>query len=693
MARWTFVLAVLLGGAVSVAHADYLRIIYNLEAAKAVEASQQDPMNPGATPPGGLPTPPGAPTPPPGGKPPGGGLPVPPGTPRPPQTPGGPPAPGNPPPTLPPGLPPILGRLLANPEDDESVIEAGVVVEFGKVDKMLGRDIGAAYDRIYHKWGATALIPALPDIRFEFLSEDGVKIPTVLQRYELQRKVKLKGAKTAEAILQLAEWTLNHADIADPERRMFKQFESLMKELRELDPKHPTIVAFDKIEAALDAPVTAGDDTAIIWKDRLDNYKPKRSGHYTLLYDSPSGVPDEADAILEQLNANMRGFYYWFALKGHALPVPERRLVAVLVGKPDEFQSYRDAFDRARVVADGFYSRRENLAVFCSIRQDEVYNVLRQNTNSLWMTGWNAKDLLKGKAYAGAKSSMENVRNQMLALLLKAMGEESVRASVGQDGTRQLLVATGLLTTTVEAPEWIQFGMGSFFETPVGAYWPGIGAPHWTYMVKFKLWKQEDERAEAAFEAAIAERKPPVPFIRKLDPASDAIVKVITDQYFREARQNERKKSLEAKARTMSWSLAYFLMNKKLDMLNRYFEELRNLPRDMVPDDETLTRCFGRAFELMEPADPTRVDTRLLNKLADEWYSFIDLTPMESSEALQEAWRNLKAVHDKAKVRATPGSATLTTPGDGKKPGSGNNPPRPPAPGNTPPGGKPPGGG
>jgi hypothetical protein len=303
-------------------------------------------------------------------------------------------------------------------------------------------------------------------------------------------------------------------------------------------------------------------------------------------------------------------------------------MVAALVNKSDEFRSYRDAFDNAALVADGFYSRRDNLAMFCSMRQDEVYSLLVKNTNPLWLSGWSQGELLKGKGHAGAKSSEENVKNQMLALLLKAMAEESIRATVSHEGTRQLLVASDLINTTVEAPEWLQFGVGSFFETPVGAYWPGIGAPHWTYIVKFKVWQKD----------------------KKLDTPDNAIRSVITDKYFRDA-DEEEKKSLETKARTMSWSLMYFLMNKKLDGVLKYFHELSSLPRDMVPDDNTLMLTFGRAFDLLESSDLSRVDDRKLSKLADEWYSFVELTPMESSEALQEAWRNLKAMGEKKKSK------------------------------------------
>ena len=41
----------------------------------------------------------------------------------------------------------------------------------------------------------------------------------------------------------------------------------------------------------------------------------------------------------------------------------------------------------------------------------------------------------------------------------------------------QRSLASGLLPRNVAVPEWLLFGMGSFFETPLQSPWAGIGAP------------------------------------------------------------------------------------------------------------------------------------------------------------------------------------------------------------------------
>jgi hypothetical protein len=593
-------LALSIVAALSTAHADYVRIVYNLGGDNSTPSgvvasgpsSRSKPKSPGS-----------------------------------PGTPSVPGAPDTGPPLGIPGLPSILEKLLPKPEPEDdpedSNLEAAAVIEYHKTD--IARFIGEGglpipYHRIHHKWGATCLTPNLADIRVEFVTEEGVKLPTVAQRYKMQRESKLKEDTNNDGILELAEWALNHADIAKP--IMLDQFDKLMGELHKLDADHRVTKAFEQVQAGLDASLSA-DHSAIAWKDRL-GYRVKRSDHYALLYATADYEPAAVDLYLSLLEENFRGFFYWFALKGYALPVPKQRLVAVLVNKSEEFHAYRQAFDDADLFFDGFYSPYDNLVVFCASRLDDTYNLLVKTTSPLWVSGWNLDDLIKGRGHPGARSTDEVIKNQMLALLQKALAEESARASVGHVGVRQLLVSTGLINPRVDVPDWLPCGIASFFETPTGAYWPGIGAPHWQYMVRFKLWER----------------------YQKLDRPEDAIHNVLTDGYFQLARE-KNKKSLTTKARTMSWGLAYFLLNRKPDGVFRLLDELNNLPRDMALDDETLMLCFGRAFDLVEPADPDRVNPMKLYKLADEWYSFIDLTPMESSEALQDAFRRYKQYRGK----------------------------------------------
>ena len=49
-----------------------------------------------------------------------------------------------------------------------------------------------------------------------------------------------------------------------------------------------------------------------------------------------------------------------------------------------------------------------------------------------------------------------------------------------------MLFASKLLPRNVHAPEWVQFGMGSFFETPLQSPWASIGAANPYWLPRFK---------------------------------------------------------------------------------------------------------------------------------------------------------------------------------------------------------------
>src|SRR5206468_3880435 len=105
---------------------------------------------------------------------------------------------------------------------------------------------------------------------------------------------------------------------------------------------------------------------------------------------------------------------------------------------------------------------------------------------------------------------------------------------------------------------------------------------------------------------------------------------VVTDAYFRATDRGKDKDAL-LKARTMSWSLTYFLAQKHLDHLMRYYQALAALPRDMEFGEDALLNLFVRSFELGSAnGDEFR-------KLAREWFSHTADTHVEVQEAFKEA--------------------------------------------------------
>ena len=201
----------------------------------------------------------------------------------------------------------------------------------------------------------------------QFIPLSAEKVPTVAERFNAKSKEVFKeksGEKpAADKLQELAEYALTH-DLND-------KFVEVMKKWAEAYPDNNVVKNFQAVQAALDRPVT--QDAAAAWQKRLgDGYKMAISkdgkGHYLLFHNLQANEQADVQERLARLEDAMRTFYYWFALRGVGLPVPEERLPALLTAKEPEFHRTRDSLTDPPVVADAFFARRANLAVFCTDR-------------------------------------------------------------------------------------------------------------------------------------------------------------------------------------------------------------------------------------------------------------------------------------------------------------------------------------
>jgi hypothetical protein len=499
--------------------------------------------------------------------------------------------------------------IPTEPTEEETAstpVYVQAVIEVKHEDLFQSKQTGWAEIR-RHQWGK-----GFVHLYYDAQEIDvwSIGLPTVLQRFETERKkIKEGSPDRAEKLFELAKWALQYG--------LVDKVPVVMDELAKVDPKYAGVAAFQKLEKDMDRDLKR-DDAAVVWKDRLGTFKVAHSKHYTLIHDVPNEA--RAEEWLKRLEQNYRGFFYWFALHAKPLPLPDRRLVAVLVESPDAFErQHKDIFDGIEMVADGFYDPRENLAVFSASRLDEGYDKLRSIVKVTCESyRWDENDLLQSK---GTKRDLllklQHARAQTLTLLKKAMEDEAERATVTHEGTRQLLEAVGLVPRSIELPRWIDFGMPSFFETPKGSFWPGVGAPSQLYLAKFKRMRKERNHPEV-------------------------LRKVVSDWYFHQASQDPSKeKDWMTTARTMSWALTYFLVNKKQEELLRYYQELRNLPRDLEFDEDVLLGVFARAFGLADSSKPNELDENKLAILAEQWYTFMGGLPLEIEEKVRAGPSNI----------------------------------------------------
>src|SRR5262249_54459923 len=265
--------------------------------------------------------------------------------------------------------------------------------------------------------------------------------------------------------------------------------------------------------------------------------------------------------------------------------VPDQRLMAVLAAREDDFKKNQKAFDDAFVLTDGFTSRRDNLTVYSGERLDKQYKALREYSTPEFQI-FGRERLLKStrNPKAGTRSDREFNVASTLALMVQSLEADAEIASVTHEVPHQLLTAIGLTQRNVVTPEWIQFGMGSFFETSRGSPWGGAGGPKWIYLDEYR------ERAKRKLSG-------------RMEKPLDALKGVVTDRYFHETNNGQNEPAL-LKARTMAWSLTFFLAHRKLGNdqygLVRYYRELAKMPRDLDFDPDSLLNLFARSFDCLD---------------------------------------------------------------------------------------------
>jgi hypothetical protein len=268
-----------------------------------------------------------------------------------------------------------------------------------------------------------------------------------------------------------------------------------------------------------------------------------------------------------------------------------------------EFKKFPDIVNAGPKVCDGFYSARDRLLVLTTRRTDNDYDLVSRTGEPLFKKGMDQKDMLRG-IYPTPMPGQPPIQPEQViqamefALILKHMDQDGERATLSHDGTRQLLYAVGFLPRNVMVPEWVQYGLASFFETPLGSPWGSFGQPSYVHVPAMKDLKRAG----------------------KLEGSNlETMLKVVKDAYFRQAALSKGGEMETTRAQATAWSLCYFLMRKELPKLQAYCRELSRMPRDLELDEEALLGCFARAFNAWD-AERQVPRTAELEKLAERWH-------------------------------------------------------------------------
>jgi hypothetical protein len=494
--------------------------------------------------------------------------------------------------------------------------EITVVLELKSVMKQVNPEPYQVWEAD-HKLGRRGRFPIVPVVQY-------LRVQRESPAREFARKFTkdLQDGKDARQLAYAASWALTQGLKTD--------FHKTMAALVKADPKHPVGIAYRRVQEELKKPLSEDDPLTqtLLAELRAEGYRMLTSDHYGMLTKLPPSTQTDSQMKrrLARFEETFENFFYWFALQeGTMPPMPNKRLLVLLAHDATDFYSKQAWWGHELHVADGFTPRRDNLIILSARRLDEDYAALEKNTQQLWAMARRHRDDLVAGMFWDDRDAKQNVFGlaavQTLAIVQKAMEEESERAAITHEGTKQLVYATGILPRFVNVPDWAQFGLASFFDTPQGSLYGGVGLPSWSQLVAFKHYRKYN----------------------KLGGSSQAtLMSTITDGFFRSAREAEdpakektEKPSEQLEiARATSWALVYYLaQNRRMGNLIRFGQELSQLPRDLDLDDRTLEACFARAFDMADAKDPRRLDPLKLRQLADAWFAEMQTVNLEVPDA------------------------------------------------------------
>lgn len=517
-----------------------------------------------------------------------------------------------------PAAPGLGGAANANQNEETIPIYVQAVVEInfppGTNPAMSARPM------VKHKYGVTHLF------NDEFLITRLVPRPApVKARYTAMRE-SLGKNRTNERIYDMAEWCLNNGLVEEYATNMDEVAKTGKK--TGLDKLDRAVEMYTRVKDELAKPIEK-EELASQWRAKL-GFRISQSDHYVVLYNTQLSDPPEVAQRLKLLEENMKAVYYWFALKGIAMKMPEQKHVTVLLDQPEQFKYQRAIVEDEPLVADGFFAARDNVVVFSNQRLDSESILFKRRMQGSYQQGWDRKSLLEGKARVAGKTPDERYRMETLALLDAALDEESERASVTHDATRQLFVGCGYQKPTVIMPDYLQFGVASVFDTPKGPYpsfvplevrspyWHGWGMPSWQYSRIFRLIEQGQVPDSVMM---------PIRTGTEITQATIMLRRVIMDSDFSQARDlgSRGGQARLIQARAHAWGLCYYITKIRTSGLVKLYEELAKQPRDLELEPNELLACFCRAFDLADTTG-TKPDPAKFEQFAQDWVGFMKST-------------------------------------------------------------------
>ena len=242
------------------------------------------------------------------------------------------------------------------------------------------------------------------------------------------------------------------------------------------------------------------------------------------------------------------------------LEIPKERLKVVLFNDHSQFKLFAERMSTGLSSASGFWDSVTNISVFFDHSTNDHVKALQEMADSLKSQKAEAVRLRAGNAADIVRLA------DTISLLVDIECEEADIEVVSHETTHQMAGNTGLLPRHVRIPSWVHEGLATYFETPDGATWGGIGAVNESRLSLYRALEKDKQHSNIGF--------------------------IVGDQIFDYAG------SLGAKLHGygQAWALTHFLMEKHFDKFLTFYRRLGELPPDTVLSQDLINRIFDDAI-------------------------------------------------------------------------------------------------
>jgi hypothetical protein len=383
------------------------------------------------------------------------------------------------------------------------------------------------------------------------------KAPAVMSQYN---RMLGKAGADPEGRMAAAQWALR--------RGMLPQFYAAIDKVLEVDPKHPRAMLVKQLKTKMDQPL--GDASKQITELKAlvgrNDMKIKTTKHFVLMHDTPDTLTDgkktRADERAQLLETVYECFLLRFYAYGVELEIPKERLKVILFNDYGQFRVFGDRLSPELASAAGFWDPERNTSVFFDNSTTERFKTLKELSDDLQKQ---KKDAQRARAAnAGEISRLADT----IKMLIEIEREESDIEVVSHEATHQMAGTTGLLPRHVRIPSWVHEGLATYFETPDGAKWGGIGAVNEQRLKWYRGLEPDKEHSNIGF--------------------------IVGDQIFDYAASH----GATLHGYGQAWALTHFLLEKHFDGFLTFYRRLGELPPDTFLSSEIINQIFDESISI-----------------------------------------------------------------------------------------------